>query len=456
MTSIHIDSLSSKTDTIIAIATPPGRGGVGILRLSGPTVEQIATQLIGVIPTPRMATYKRFYDRQKQLIDTGLVLYFPAPNSFTGEAVLELQIHGSPIALNLLLHRAIELGARLARPGEFSERAFLNGKLDLTQAEAIADLIASRTEQAAHAATNSLQGMFSKKINNLSEKIIYLRMYVEAALDFAEEEIDFLNEAAIHEKLRELANEFVALKQQTRQGQLLRDGFNLAIIGQPNVGKSSLINELTGQDTAIVSAIPGTTRDILRADIQVEGMPVHLCDTAGLRHSEDEIEQEGMRRAYQEIERADLLIVVCDARTGIGEFEASLLAELTRPIPVLIVQNKVDLIEQSPRCETDGERVVIWLSAKTGNGMDLLYTQIKQVLHYEPHEGAFIARQRHLNALNQAEIHLLAAIENGQVNCPELLAEELRLSHDALGEITGKLTSDELLGRIFSTFCIGK
>lgn len=445
------------TDTIAAIATPPGRGGVGIIRLSGPDVTRIAPQVAGKLPAPRLAVYRDFLDSEQQIIDQGLVLYFPAPHSFTGEDVLELQAHGGPVVMDMLLQRCLQLGARIARPGEFSERAFLNDKLDLAQAEAIADLIDSETMAAARLATRSLQGVFSQRIHELVEALINLRLYVEAAIDFPEEEIDFLSDGKVSTDLQVIVDSVKGVQASATTGRLLRDGMSLVIAGRPNAGKSSLLNLLAGVESAIVTDQPGTTRDVLREHIQIEGMPLHLIDTAGLREAGDLVEQEGVRRARQEMEKADRLLWVYDAAAD-PEHEGFDPALLPQGVPVTFIRNKVDLVGEKPAIADGEQGPVISLSAREGQGLALLKSHLKQCMGYQGSEGAeFIARRRHLDAIDRA----LGFLQQGQQSLEqqqagELLAEELRLAQMALSEITGEFTADDLLGEIFSSFCIGK
>ncbi|RJQ46451.1 MAG: tRNA uridine-5-carboxymethylaminomethyl(34) synthesis GTPase MnmE [Gammaproteobacteria bacterium] len=449
------------TATIVAPATAPGRGGVGIVRISGPLAARIARQFLGALPAPRHARYGAFRDERGEIMDSGLALYFPAPHSCTGEDVLELHAHGSPIVLDLLVKRAVSLGARLARPGEFSERAFLNGKLDLAQAEAVADLIASGTEQAARAAQRSLQGEFSARVNALVERITALRAHVEAAIDFAEEDLDFLTQGKVAARLDAIEAELVAIRRAARQGSLLSEGLRVVIAGQPNVGKSSLLNRLAGRDAAIVTATPGTTRDVLREHIQLDGLPLHIMDTAGLRESADPIEQEGIRRAREEIARADRVLLLVDDRAGVGAAERDIIQQLPADVPRTIVYNKIDLsghepwLRESPLPPRDVE---IGLSAKTGAGMELLIEHLKQGAGYqEQAAGIFSARRRHLDALQRAHSALAGARAQLQKKtASELLAEELRQAQNALSEITGAFTTEDLLGKIFSSFCIGK
>ncbi|APF04691.1 TPA: tRNA uridine-5-carboxymethylaminomethyl(34) synthesis GTPase MnmE [Legionella pneumophila] len=443
-------------DTIVAIATPPGRGGVGIVRISGPNAYAIALCLNGnKALQPRLATFCSLYKANNEVLDQGLVLYFKGPHSFTGEDVIEIQAHGSPVVLDLLVKESIAAGARLARPGEFSERAFLNDKIDLIQAEAIADLIQASSDTAARMALKSLQGDFSKKINQLNEELIYLRMYVEAAIDFPEEEIDFLNDGNVSRLLQRIIEQLEEIRSQANQGVLLREGLSLVIAGRPNAGKSTLINNLAGRDIAIVTEIAGTTRDVMREHILLDDIPLHIIDTAGLRDSDDLVEKEGIKRAWQELKRADCVLLVVDINNP--DQQNSLLNELklTLPnkVPIITVYNKIDTTKFSAKCD----KQTVYLSAKTGEGMSELKKVIKQVVGYQPAEGQFLARRRHLQALDEAKTLLL----NGQAQLTnhkagELLAEDLRLAHQMLCEITGEFTSDDLLGKIFSSFCIGK
>lgn len=454
--------MATLTDTIVAQATPPGRGSVAILRVSGPLVKTIAREVLATLPRARQARYLSFRDRQGAAIDQGLALYFPAPHSYTGEDTLELHGHGSPVLMDVLQRRILQLGARLARPGEFSERAFRNGKLDLAQAEAIADLIESGTEQAARAAQRSLQGEFSLRIDALIEQLVQLRMYVESALDFPEEEIDFLADRSVAQRLATLLTQLSATHQAARQGSLLREGITVVIAGRPNVGKSSLLNRLAGRAAAIVTAHPGTTRDVLREHIQLDGLPLHLMDTAGLRESEEPVEQEGIRRARAEIAQADRILLLIDHQEGLREDDRALMEQLA--IPVTLVRNKIDVSLTEPALrrispmEKLGEIPEILISAKTGAGIDLLRGHLQERAGYQDAaEGCFSARRRHLDALRRAQTYL----ENGQgqlrnQRAGELLAEDLKLAQHALSEITGAYTTDDLLGKIFSSFCIGK
>lgn len=441
-------------DTITAQATAPGRGGVAIVRVSGEKVKSILLAVLGQELIPRQATYLPFLDENGETIDEGLALFFPNPHSFTGEDVLELQGHGGPIVVDLLLQRILALGARLARPGEFSERAFLNGKIDLAQAEAIADLIDASSQQAARSAMRSLQGDFSKAIHALTEKIIHLRMYVEAAIDFTDEEIDFLSDSKITDSLKIILNDFANIQQKAKQGSFLREGITAVIAGEPNVGKSSLLNSLSGREIAIVTDIPGTTRDVLRNHILIDGMPMHIIDTAGLRESDDIVEQEGIRRAYGEIEQADIVLYVVDAS------KPGPLPIIKEKIscPTIFIRNKIDLTQSSPCVQNNEDTIIISLSAKSGQGLDLLRKQIKDHVGFQSnHEGLYLARRRHLDALLNAEDHVKSSLYQLTTSgSGELAAEDLRLAQRFLNEITGEFTADDLLGRIFSSFCIGK
>lgn len=448
----------STGDTIAAIATPAGRGGIGVIRVSGPRVAAIASQLIGELPAPRHAALRIFRDAAGEMLDGGIALYFPAPASFTGEDVLELHGHGGPVVLDLLLARIVEVGARLAQPGEFSRRAFLNDKLDLAQAEAIADLIDSSSEQAARAALRSLQGEFSSAVHALTQAVTETRMYVEAAIDFPEEEVDFLADTELRTRIDatlELCEEIAAT---ARQGALLREGMTVVIAGQPNAGKSSLLNQLAGYAAAIVTDIPGTTRDVLRERIHIDGMPLHIADTAGLREDADVVEAEGIRRARDEMTRADRILYVIDATRQLDtEAIRQETHALPASVPVTWIFNKIDLAGGSVQSQsTTPPRVS--LSAATGEGMDLLREHLKACMGFQATDaGAYSARRRHLDALSRAQTHIQAAAQQLEAQrAGELMAEELRRAQQCLAEITGEFTSDDLLGRIFSSFCIGK
>lgn len=449
---------ADQSDTIAALATPAGRGGVGIIRISGPDANGIAQLILGKLPLPRQAAYVPFHDVDGNVIDTGLALYFPRPHSFTGEDVLELQGHGGPVVLDMLLQQTLQLGARLARPGEFSERAFLNDKIDLAQAEAVADLIEAGSEQAARSAMRSLQGVFSDWVHATVEVLTELRMYVEAAIDFPEEEIDFLADERISDELHHLCAEIERVMLTAHQGQLLREGMRIVLAGQPNTGKSSLLNALAGRESAIVTEIPGTTRDVLKEEINIDGMPLHIIDTAGLRESSDLVEQEGIRRTWLEIEQADCVLLLLDDRQGFGTAEHELLSRLPRQLPVTRVFNKIDLSGSPAEMLEDEHGIKVKLSAKTGAGIDLLRDHLKTRVGYQGSaDGVFMARRRHLDALERARGHIEKGFQQLQTrHAGELLAEELRLAQQALGEITGEVSSDELLGRIFTSFCIGK
>jgi tRNA modification GTPase len=445
-------------DTIAAIATAPGRGGIGIVRVSGRGCRSIAETLLGRVPQPRAAELHRFLDAAGDAIDEGLALFFPAPASFTGEDVLELHGHGGPVVMDLLLRRTLELGARAAEPGEFTQRAFLNDKLDLAQAEAVADLIDSGSEQAARAALRSLQGEFSSQVHDLAEAVLELRMWVEAAIDFPEEEVDFLGDRRLGDRLDSIRHRFAELAEAARQGALLRDGLTLVIAGRPNAGKSSLLNRLAGYDAAIVTPIPGTTRDVLRERIEIDGLPLHVLDTAGLRDSPDEVEAEGIRRAHRELARADRVLFVVDAAdpaavAGIGTD----LAALPTDAPRTVVFNKIDRLDGEPRLE-QGDPPRIQLSAATGAGLELLRAHLKDCVGFHPAgAGVLSARARHLDALRRARAHVEEAHRLlSERHAGELVAQELTDAQRQLGEITGEVTSDDLLGRIFASFCIGK
>ncbi len=447
-------------DTIAAIASASGRAGVGVIRISGKKVSEVATALLGNVPKPRQAHYAEFKAADGEVIDLGIALFFPGPNSFTGEDVLELQGHGGAVVLDRLLRAVLQHDVRMARAGEFSERAFLNDKIDLTQAEAIADLIDSGSEQAARCAIRNLQGQFSQRIHQLVEALVHLRMYVEAAIDFPEEEIDFLSDGKVQRDLTEIIEQLNAIISTAEQGVRLRDGMTIVIAGKPNAGKSTLLNQLSGRDSAIVTPLPGTTRDVMREHIIMDGLPLHIVDTAGLRDSEDVIEQEGIRRAWQEIEIADHVLLLVDS-TKQTEHE-QLLTEFKQkfpsPCPHTVIHNKIDKQNQAPQQHTQGEITHIALSAKTGAGIDLLKQHLKASIGMQnPNETQFIARRRHLVAMEEAKRALLRGQTQLQHHkAGELLAEECRQAQNALGQITGDFTTDDLLGRIFSSFCIGK
>lgn len=447
--------MKTVSETIAAVATPPGRGGVAIVRISGPLVQSIAEKILNKIPKPRLAHFSVFLDEKNNPIDEGIALFFTAPNSFTGEDVLELHCHGGPFVVDQLLKCILFFGARLAKPGEFSERAFLNDKMDLAQAEAIADLIDAQSIQAAQSALRSLQGEFSKKIHQLVASLIQVRTYIEAAIDFAEEEIDFLANEEISKKLTQLIREVEIIQSQASQGSLLREGIHAVIAGKPNVGKSSLLNALSEKEIAIVTHIAGTTRDVLREHLSIDGIPMHIIDTAGLRESDDPVEQEGMRRAREEISRADIILLVTDAAT---KDELVFSEKISEKAKVILIRNKIDLLNEKPAIKEQRNQIVISLSAKNNLGIDLLKQKIKNSVGFvSSNEGIFSARRRHLEALNRAQSELIIASEQLTLKrAGELVAENLRQAQLALNEITGEFTSDDLLGNIFSSFCIGK
>ncbi len=451
------------TETIAALATPPGRGGIGIVRVSGPLAPKIAKSVLGQIPSARKAEYLPYLDELGDVLDIGLALYFPAPHSFTGEDVLELQGHGGPVVIDLILNRVCGLGARPARAGEFSERAYLNNKMDLAQAEAVSDLIDCASEQAARLAVRSLQGEFSKQVHILVALITELRIYVESAIDFPEEEIDFLADGQIGSRLEKVQQELKNTQLAAQQGNLLREGMTVVIAGRPNAGKSTLLNALAGRETAIVTSVPGTTRDILREHIQIDGLPLHIIDTAGLRDSDDPVEQEGVRRAWKEIESADRILLLHDASQIFDAKEQALRDSLLQAGPPLtIVLNKIDLIEKSnsktKESDVNLELEQLCVSAQTGEGLEQLKEHLIQCVGFQSGgEGQFMARRRHLEALTLASQHLeQGVIQLKKFAAGEILAEELRLAQQALGKITGEVTADDLLGEIFSSFCIGK
>lgn len=451
----------SSLDTIAAIATPPGRGGVSIIRLSGPEAASIANTVFGSLPQPRYAAYGEFFDAENRVIDIGLMLYFPGPHSFTGEDVVEFQGHGGPVIMDQLLQRICQCGARIARPGEFSERAFLNDKIDLSQAEAIADLIDSSSAQAARAAVRSLQGEFSQTIHRLVEQLIHLRMYVEAAIDFPEEEIDFLSDGKVSTDLQNVINAVQSVKARAQQGAVLREGLTIVLAGHPNAGKSTLLNCLSGRESAIVTDIPGTTRDVMREHIVIDGIPLHIIDTAGLRDSDDVVEQEGIRRAWQAIESADhvLFIVDVEHQAYLQNLQQEFATRIPAHIPITQVINKIDNTSITARLDESQTPPQLFLSAKTGEGVERLRDHLKQVAGVSTtiSEDNFIARRRHLHAIEQAEsVLLIGQLQLSEHRAGELLAEDLRLAQQHLSEITGEFSADDLLGKIFSSFCIGK
>ncbi|WP_430460751.1 tRNA uridine-5-carboxymethylaminomethyl(34) synthesis GTPase MnmE [Thalassolituus sp. LLYu03] len=460
-------------DTIAAIATAPGRGGVGIIRVSGPKALEIARAVSGLEPKPRYAHYGAFTARDGSVLDEGLTLFFPNPHSFTGEDVVELQGHGGPVVLDLLLKEVVALGCRLARPGEFSERAFLNDKMDLAQAEAIADLIDSASEQAARCALRSLQGEFSKRVHSLLDQLIQLRMYVEAAIDFPEEEIDFLSDGKVAAMLQAVDNELKGVLREANQGALLREGMNVVIAGRPNAGKSSLLNALAGQERAIVTDIAGTTRDVLKEHIHIDGMPLHIIDTAGLRDAPDEVERIGIQRAWDEISKADRVLLMIDSsKAAVEETDPEKLlhalyderglkqqaTDLLNSGRVTVIRNKADLSTEVIGLDERAGFPTVTLSAKQNAGVDVLREHLKQIMGFEAAaEGGFLARRRHIDALNRAQ----EALDNGRLQLEgmgagELLAEDLRMAQKSLNEITGAFSADDLLGEIFGSFCIGK
>ena len=442
-------------DTIAAIATPPGNGGVGIIRISGTLVTEIYKQLLNKSLIPRYALFSSFLDADGSIIDSGISLYFPAPASYTGEDILELQGHGGSVVLDMLLRRVISLGARLANPGEFTERAFLNNKLDLAQAEAVADLIESSTEQSVRSAQKSMQGVFSAQINELVTELTELRIYVEAAIDFVDEEIDFLTDGVVENRIVRLLQSIQQIQKTAQQGRLLRDGMTVVLAGKPNAGKSSLLNALAGHEAAIVTDIAGTTRDVLRERIQLDGMPLHIIDTAGLRESDNSIEKEGIRRAHEEIQKADKILLLIDAREPETE---DLLKTLPANIDITKVYNKIDLLGLEPEIKQTENGYSCYLSIKTGDGMDLLKQHLKQSVGFnEATDNVFIARRRHIEAIRKGYEFVESALNQLQVSqAGELVAEDLRQAQMSLAEITGTVTSDDLLGKIFSSFCIGK
>jgi len=452
----------NSADTIVAIATPPGRGGVGIVRISGPLVDKISQSILNKTLKPRIADYTEFVDFKNDVVDRGIAIFFQSPNSFTGEDVLELHAHGGPVILDLLVQTTLSLGARIANPGEFTERAFLNDKIDLTQAEAIADLIDSNSIQAAKKAIQSFNGVFSLKISELVEKLIHLRVFVEAAMDFPEEEIDFLSDARISEQYLDIEETLCSILKEAQQGVVLREGAHVVIVGLPNAGKSSLLNALAGKESAIVTNIPGTTRDLLKEQILIDGLAVHVTDTAGLRESDNEVEKIGIERARIEIKKADMILLVVDSLDTKAQQNSSL-ENLWPPmikmpaVPVIIIRNKSDLSGEKVGINEKNKQTTINISAKSSEGLGLVRSHIKKVAGIdESIEGGFLARRRHLQALEQTNKHLQLAKEHLKFKTGELLAEELKLCQQCLSEITGEFTSDDLLGKIFSSFCIGK
>ena len=446
---------SPNIDDIAAIATAQGRGGVGVVRISGRGIAALANGILGKLPAPRHATYGNFLDENGDALDRGIALYFPAPHSYTGDDVLELQGHGGPAVLQLLLQRCLDLGARLAQPGEFTRRAFLNDKLDLAQAESVADLIDANTSEAARSAMRSLRGEFSAAIHTLVDELIHLRMLVEAMLDFPEEQVDATDLGRRDVLLNNIQSRLRHTLDTAKQGSLLREGAQVVIAGQPNVGKSSLLNRLSGEEVALVSAVPGTTRDVIRQAIQIRGVPLHVMDTAGLRVSQDAVENMGIERTHQTLRRADLILLLLDASRGMTAQDEVILAGLPADIPRLRVFNKTDLLSGTAPSYVQGHDPFVYVSAKTGEGLEELRGKLLGAVGWRDQEsGAFMARERHLRALTLAQTHLTQA--HAVLDRAELFAEELRLAQRALNEITGEFTSDDLLGEIFSRFCIGK
>jgi tRNA modification GTPase len=446
-------------DTIAAVATPAGRGGIGVVRVSGADLSRLISGILAEAPPARAATLATFRGASGEPLDRGIALYFPAPASYTGESVLELHGHGGSAVLALLLNRCLDLGARIAEPGEFTRRAFLNGKLDLAQAEAVADLIDAATTTAARAAARSLTGAFSEEIHAVVDALTELRMFTEATLDFPEEDVEFMRAADAAGKLAQLRDRLDALLARARQGSLLREGLDIVLIGQPNVGKSSLLNQLVGEDIAIVTPVPGTTRDAIRSRIEIGGIPLHVIDTAGLRPTVDAVEKIGIERTWAAIGRADLALIVTDAREPDHPGDAAIVEKLGEKLPRIVVRNKIDLAGASPHSTRSDGTAEVWLSAKTGAGLDLLRTaMLSSAGAHDDMEGAFLARERHLRALESAGERLAIAAKHLATKPPplELFAEELREAQESLATITGEFTADDLLGAIFSRFCIGK
>lgn len=442
-------------DTIAAIATASGSGGIGVVRVSGKLSQKIATAILGSCPAPRHASYLDFNDTDGSVIDRGIAIYYSSPHSYTGEDVLELQAHGGQALMQILLARCISLGARQAAPGEFTKRAYINDKLDLAQAEAVADAINAATAEAARSAIKSLTGEFSQQVRKLRDQLINVRLYVEACLDFPEEDIDFITQGGIDQKLVSAQEQFLVLWKSARQGNLLREGMTVVLIGQPNVGKSSLMNQLAGEEVAIVTPVAGTTRDSIKSAIQINGVPLHIIDTAGLRETEDIVERQGISRTWRALETAHIALILVDAAHGIGDQEKLILDRLPPFFPKVWVHNKIDLTGQPPFIQEISATTHVYLSAKKGLGLDLLRKHLLDVVGWQPTgEGVFMARARHLEALKLVERNIEAARQN--LLQPELLAEELRLAQEALNTITGEFTPDDLLGEIFSRFCIGK
>ncbi|MGK0420090.1 MAG: tRNA modification GTPase [Candidatus Pseudothioglobus sp.] len=447
--------MTFKIETICALATAIGQSGIGVIRVSGPLSKIISKKILHLELKPRHAFYGPFYDNEDNTIDKGVAIYFPGPNSYTGEDVVEFQGHGGMSVMRKLLETALIFGARLSEPGEFSKRAFLNGKMDLVQAEAVQDLIQSSSEESALSAVRSLTGEFSEKINHLLSELTSLRVFVEATIDFSDEEIDFLESHQVSTKLKNLKDLLTSILESANQGAILRDGLHVAIAGKPNAGKSSLLNALTKQPSAIVTDIAGTTRDVLKETIHVDGMPLHIIDTAGLHNSEDIIEQEGIRRAYTEINNADVVLLVFDAKDEIPDF--SILPDLVKNKPIICIRNKIDLINTKSNVNKLDNQLEVWLSAKNGDGVDLLRKALAEFAGLNSAgEGVFLARKRHIDSIDETLIYIDSAIEQLEGGASELVAEDLRQAGMSLGQITGEFSSDDLLGEIFSSFCIGK
>ena len=447
--------MTFKIETICALATAIGQSGIGVIRVSGPLSKIISKKILHLELKPRHAFYGPFYDNEDNTIDKGVAIYFPGPNSYTGEDVVEFQGHGGMSVMRKLLETALIFGARLSEPGEFSKRAFLNGKMDLVQAEAVQDLIQSSSEESALSAVRSLTGEFSEKINHLLSELTSLRVFVEATIDFSDEEIDFLESHQVSTKLKNLKDLLTSILESANQGAILRDGLHVAIAGKPNAGKSSLLNALTKQPSAIVTDIAGTTRDVLKETIHVDGMPLHIIDTAGLHNSEDIIEQEGIRRAYTEINNADVVLLVFDAKDEIPDF--SILPDLVKNKPIICIRNKIDLINTKSNVNKLDNQLEVWLSAKNGDGVDLLRKALAEFAGLNSAgEGVFLARKRHIDSIDQTLIFISSALEQLEGGASELVAEDLRQAGMSLGQITGEFSSDDLLGEIFSSFCIGK
>ena len=447
--------MQSNIDTIAAIATASGAGGIGVVRVSGILSLKLANEILGIVPTPRHASYIAFKDADDQIIDRGIAIFYPGPHSYTGEDVLELQAHGGTALMQILLARCIKLGARQAEPGEFTRRAYLNDKLDLAQAEAVADLINASTIEAAKSAMRSLSGEFSGHINALLNELVSLRIYVEACLDFPEEEIDFITQGRVADKLNNIEQILFKIEQSARQGNLLREGINVVLVGQPNVGKSSLMNALAGEDVSIVTEIAGTTRDTIKTAIQINGVPLHIIDTAGLRETDDAVENAGIDRTYRALKTAKVALLLVDAAHGITLKEKSILDHLICETEKIWVHNKIDLSSETAKITVIDNETHIFLSAKKLQGLNLLKDALLKIAGYQNQtEGVFMARTRHLDALEKVSNHLKSAVL--QLGSAELVAEELRLAQSALASITGEFTPDDLLGKIFSKFCIGK